>query len=621
MSTLIGWSFLLFVGCAPPDGPQTAICDPNDSTLCLLPWPSSRFQRSNGSSPTGIRVEVDSQALGREQDCSQLNQADGFSRITPILSAFGADIAVPDGIWLDGPLRVYLAEPDHEKYGEPVPLAFHVVKEIDFRGTLKSLLVGYTQVVLEPGARYVAVVTDDLEVVDATVLAPSPETELILGLRRGENQSERQLASYHRATRDVLQDIGIRTDEVVRVWDFYTRSDASGALQEMRSQALAAVDDGGVVAVADSVTVVPNGPVLMTILGHLEGVPIFHEDGVMTTDSQGVPVATRTGNAPFRMVVPRTDADYPIVIYGHGGGGAYTDATFDRLITEMGAAKISMPFHGWGREETIRSMLALIDAVEQSGLSANLLLQSFADIGAMNRAIPGALTQMLEAQTIGGFPNPAAGRKPTSDPTIWIGHSLGATAGLTHVLSEPDIGYAVLSAGGLRWSQWMQHSIVWREYLEAVLGSGYGGDIGASHILAVTQTLWDPVDAALQWRDMRSAPLMALVMENLGDTFMPNFATSASAAMLGAVYVGEPIQAHLDAGWEIEVTGQTAMTQYSLANADEADLHDLIFGAHEAGTSAQEQIRDFFQSVWAGNPTITIPDGCATNTPSTQCNF
>ncbi len=68
---------------------KTPSCDELDTSHCLLPFPSSRFQAKDSSTPTGVRIHLPQGQLANDKgtalDVTDWNRNDGFSPGTPIL--------------------------------------------------------------------------------------------------------------------------------------------------------------------------------------------------------------------------------------------------------------------------------------------------------------------------------------------------------------------------------------------------------------------------------------------------------------------------------------------------------------------------------------------------------
>src|SRR5512139_1480438 len=93
------------VACGGDDGGSVpAECNALGSTGCVLPWPSSVYERDDASSPTGVRLDLPLGALPLnfdkiEIDPARINQRTGFSPMSQILLTFpgGDDGSNPVG--------------------------------------------------------------------------------------------------------------------------------------------------------------------------------------------------------------------------------------------------------------------------------------------------------------------------------------------------------------------------------------------------------------------------------------------------------------------------------------------------------------------------------------------
>ena len=141
--------------------PLTAACGDMDTARCLLPWPSSTFSVADKSTATGIRVQVDPSSLIAPDDPTTINLADGFSRVTPLVTAFEANVGtLPTGA--EGSIRLILAQPGAPGFASSVPLRFDVESTQILGESPESFVFGYPLRPLAADSDYVGVVLDDL---------------------------------------------------------------------------------------------------------------------------------------------------------------------------------------------------------------------------------------------------------------------------------------------------------------------------------------------------------------------------------------------------------------------------------------------------------------------------
>ncbi|MBL8635319.1 MAG: hypothetical protein JNM40_18985 [Myxococcales bacterium] len=628
--SLFGW--LPQSGCAGPDdvpvfdvadrapgvrAPRSASCDDQDPTRCLLPFPSSTFTVKDPQTQTGLRLAVSSQELIAGDDAAALNRADGFSLVTPIVTAFAASVsALPVAQQGEGPLRLLLAQPGAADEGRPVPLRYAVEQGQGERGITESFVFAYPLRPLAPASDYVAVVLDDLPIADGARPQPSAQTLVALGLRRPTTQSEAELAAYHAPTRRVLQKAGIDPARVLRVWDFTTRSadDAHKVLATMRQGALQAVAAKQVKVVLDQVVPSSHPQVALTVLGHVEGLPQYIEPtpgSALRLDASGRPVVLGSQKAPFRVVIPAGTGSYRFIMFGHGTGGAYTDSTFDTEIAGAGAAKVGIQFDGWTDSEVLKTLGGILKIVKGSHYATAMLMQAQANAAAIQALLPGALGDALSAPMLLGKPNPAAGRLPTADKTLWAGGSLGGIMGLVAVCADPALRYGVLNVPGAAWTHYIPKSVLF-DMLSPLLDSNYRGVVNAQHALAMTQGIWDEVDGAAWASALQGREAAFLIQESIGDPVVPNAGSEMVAVVTAAQQVGaelSPIPAQIPRA--SEVSRGSAITQYKVADTGAYDIHGFAGRDTPAGRAARSQIVDFVQSIWqTGTAKITVPATC-----------
>lgn len=602
-----------------------------DPGRCALPWPSNTFTVVDRSSATGLRVDLSRAALTPGDDAREANRADGFSRVSPVMTLVRGTVdvnALGDGM---GPFRVYAVR---EGGLTPIPLRFRVITSPNTPP--ESLVVAYPRVPMDPSTDHIAVVLDALPITDAAPPVPSALTRAALGLTAPVTDEQARYRAYHAPTRALLQQAGVDLRRVVRVWDFTTRSRAqpTQTLRAMRERVLRAVDEGHVRVALDRVRVLDAGPAVLEVFGRLVDVPYFLDtEGRVHRDADGAPTPPEgtagVHEVPFRVRVPRGEGGYRVAMWGHGMGGDVTDDSFDDEIAVANAAKVNLRFEGyWGNTvlQSFTRFAAMVKGAEQSTAG---LLQSLADGAAIFRALVGPgddtapqapLARVLAAPTLLGMANPAAGRHPRADGAIWTGGSLGGTMGLVFVRSEPRMTAAVLNVPGAGWSHYLTQSNLYH-LARLVLLNTYPSDIDIHVVLGMAQLNFDDVDGAV-W-DGAGPERPMLLQQSMGDPVLPNIGSELAAASAGASQVAavlNPVQGVMPVD---VVTNGVALTQFRVPArvTQPLDVHGFAARDTPAGVAAREQIVAFITSVWAGTPRITVPPTCERNTPPGSCDF
>jgi hypothetical protein len=601
--------------------PLTASCDAMDPMRCLLPWPSSTFTAADPTSATGLRLAIDPTSLFGGDDPSSANVADGFSRVTPVVTAFpGALAPIPIAADGAGPMRLILAEPDHPAYGSLVPLRFEVRASIDDEN--ESLLVGYPLAPLEPGADYVVVVMDDVPMASGASPRASHTALVALGSEGALSMEEARLAAYHAPSRAALEKAGVDPARAVRMWDFTTRSqdNATKRLRAMRDAAAKAVAGGEVGVTIDSVNAPQDDSAIALIVeGRLTGLPSFASDDLargLTLDAEGLPVAEGAREAPFRVLVPAGTGDYPFLMFGHGMGGSYHDDLFDRELASSGLGKVNIEFHGWTEDDVIDTFVNFTRVFVGAHHSTALLMQSVADGEAIQKAMLGPLGDALAADSLAGMQNPAKGRRPQFDIPVWTGGSLGGTMGLVFASSAKETYSGVLNVPGAGWTHFIPNASVFG-IVGALLKTPYQGNLNVLHAMAMSQGSWDDIDGAVWAAELAGRDSVFLLQESIGDPVLPNPGTEMVAVVTGAGQLGEVLSPILGVAQVDAAEGRTALTQYRVPDTDELDIHGFAARDTPAGAAARDQIQSFLLSVFAGKPVIALPAGCK----DASCDF
>ncbi len=617
----------LFIACQPADddlvvvdrapgdrAPLTGSCNALDDVRCHLPWPSSTFTVAADTS-TGLHLSIDADALPFDDDTSFVESADGFSRVSPLAAGF--DGLVDDSDWA-GSVWLVVAEPGHERYGERIPVWTEVAHDSFGQDTL---LLAYPQRLLPPDAEHLVVVTDELT--GDTPQSQPRGVQVALGLAEPRDQDEADLLGYHAPARSQLDELGLDPAQVLRIWDFTTRSadDHSRRLRAMNATLSSELDALEVVIEVSAED--PDDAIERIVMGHLAGVPSFlDDDGKLVLDDPGLPVVTGTTDAYFRVVVPAGEGDYRVALYGHGTGGDYTDNSFDGEIAANGLAKTGVRWRGWTGDDLLWTLSGLYQFFDGSAVSTAGLMQSLADASVILSAMDGALGDALAADTLLGEANPAAGRRPVLDMPVWVGGSQGGCMGSVLVAVDERLDYGVLNVPGGGWTHMIPGSLLYETAIESLLLTVMGDDMVTMRMaLAMSQTAWDEIDGAAWGQDAVDGGGMFLLQESMGDPILPNPGTAILAEAMGAVMLQPELE---DVPVLDDVSGSvsvTALTQYRVPNTGQYDVHGFAARETPAGDAAIEQIFEFLTSAYEGDPVISFPDGCANVTDDGTCDF
>ena len=616
---------------------RTTACDAVDPGRCLLPFPSSAFMREDPDSPTGRRIYIEDASLPGDgtDEAGFINLADGFSRITPVLTMIegGIDPALTAGrahgpAHEASPLHLINAEPGHPEYGTEIPVWLEVVDDGDPGGT--DLLIAFPTRPMAENAEYVVVVTNELKDAAGAPVAPDLMADVAMARVAPTTSEEAQIAAHHAPARALLDELDtIAAEDVIRVWDFSTRTtdDVTRRLDRMMDIALGGMDGVEVELLSFTPREDPN--IAGIIKGELHGVPDFlTDDRRFVYDDDGLPVAQGTRTTTFRITVPAEGydgpgSDYRVALYGHGTGGDVNDSSFDSEIAGEGVVKVNLEFHGWTGDDLLYTFGDLLTLMRGSEQSTSQLLQAVVDGYALLKALEGDLGVQLRADTIAGEPNPVAGTGPITDDPAWVGGSLGGTMGAIIAAAYPEIDKAVLNVPAGAWSHLVADSYMYQAALQGFLTGSYGSEIDARFAMALMQTSWDDVDGAA-WADRsRADGLKLLLQQSMGDPVVPNQGTDLLAAALQADLVGpalRPIDS-VEPATDDTVIGGVGITQYKVPDSDPFHVHGFAARDTPAGLAAMEQIFGFMRSGWTDEAVIEFPEGCSEVTQDGSCDF
>lgn len=590
--------------------PRSAACDAADPARCLAPWPSNVFTVANSETPTGLRLAIDDATMPDDDPLDALNRADGFSRVSPIITVFPGDVLVGDGA-----VRVLVAEGDN--VGTSITVGCRV-QSLGEDETTETLVICYPRELMDAATEHVVVITDALTDADGGALAPETHAQQALGLDVGDPE----LTAYHAPARAALTAASIDASTVLRLWDFTTRSaqDPRTDLLALRTASLDALDAGTAGVAIDDVEVLANGSVAMIVRGRLTDLPsALLSDAAFARDADNALEVIGTHDAKFRIVVPAGEGDYRVVMYCHGTGGNVGDDSFDELMAENGGSKVAFEIDGWTDDTIIDTVNGLLTPISGGDRVVARVVEALAGGAALLHALAGPLGDTLTAEMIGGVANPAAGRRPMTDEPVWAGGSLGGAMGLIYSHLEPSIIGGVLNVPGTGFSHWLPASNLLSPIL-FTFNNRYGDKALGNIVIAMIQNVFDPMDGA-NWIGLDDNERVFLVQISIGDPVLPNVGSELVATSLKAVQVGAVLSPIVGVEPQTEAVATNGVTQFQVDDEGPISVHGFAARNTVAGEAARSQFIAFVKTLWAHEPVITVPTLCAENTPANSCDF
>jgi hypothetical protein len=536
------------VACGGDDGgpPIEDGCNPLGTTGCVLPWPSSVYERDDAASPTGVHLDLPLGALpvnfdGIEIDPVHINERTGFSPMSQILLTFPGGV---DGANLVGYDRIEASLTDDSPTvivdmttGERVAHFAEVdVNEID--KPEERMLYLRPAARLAGNTRYAVGIRTSL----VGLAGPLESTAAFRKLRDGGKSGNARLDARMPATLAALAAAGIPSSDLVLAFDFTTADDASLIADPLaaRDAAMAVVGDAeSVPYTIKSDTPNPSDGIARILrfdyttpqIADPKGVTGFHRD------ASGKVVVNGTTTTTASIIIPScaTAANKAgIIIYGHGFFGGLDESTGNYLRS---VAKVTCSvvvggiWRGMSSEDVADAVLALNDLNKMHGFGQRVW-QGMVDFMTLTKLAKGKLArELLVDNTATSIVDPAR---------IWFyGVSQGHILGSTLYAYDPTLTRAVLSVGGVNWAIMFERANSWAAYSLPLKGA-YRGVMNSIILQQVIEMGLELVDGGTVAPQIRAGGLPGaapnkqyLQQMSMGDCSVPNLASEYQARSLG----------------------------------------------------------------------------------------
>jgi hypothetical protein len=532
----------------------TVNCDFLVAEHCLLPFPSSTFLRPDPGTRTGLRVNIESEAMPlnrdrRRIDPAEYNTFDGFSPGAVLIAIFteGVDLAasrtspitnIARSLEEDSPTVLLDATT-----GERV---LHFV-ELDEQATIpsKKTFMIRPGVRLSEMRRYIVAIRGLVDQQGNAVEARRP-----FAILRDQLDTPVETIEARRPAMEeifaILAGAGVERDDLILAWDFTvasTESLTSRALS-IRDQGLAANGPGAPPFEVTSVEEDVDSNILRRVRGVFT-VPLFMQSAIpptkMNLDANGVPVQNGTATAPFIVNIPRSAvADgvaHPArpVVYGHGLFGDGTEANAGHLRAFSNRVNVMFAGTDWigMSEEDLMPVQRMIRDLSDFSIIPDRLQQAMLNFILLGR--------LLIAED--GFASHPAFQLDGAElmdrsELYYYGLSQGGIQGGTYLALSPDTKRGVLGVGASNYSILLQRSIDFIPF-QFILNGFYGDQLDRALLYPLLQMVWDRAEPNGYLSHLVADPLpgsqakKVLLQPGVNDSQVGSIGTEIQARSLG----------------------------------------------------------------------------------------
>lgn len=518
-----------------------------------LPFPVSVYERSDPSSPTGVRVDIPVGALpasklsGTPFDPTRLDQRTGWPASLSILWQVegGVDPAtlVPAtniGASIDATGSTAIVD---MMTGERVAHFAEVDANVTSDLTNQAIYLRPAQR-LVGGHRYAVGIRRAVTHPDGSPLQRTPGFQAVIDdVASGSDRLDAARPRLRQALA-ALYAAGVPDSDLVAAWDFTVEDDASAIADPVaaRDSALAAMgplgasltytitdDEGTVMAdprIARRISIDFTTP---EVAG--PGLAGYHRG------SDGLPTASGTEIAhAFLMVPPCATAATPagILMYGHGFFGDLNELKTSEYLRDLSAdgclVIAGTEWVGMSSDDLQSAFAALGDLSMSAGFGERVW-QGMVNTIALEQLLRGAFASTVLVDGTGAS---------IVDPTrvYWLGISQGSILGATFMAYDPFVTRGVLHVGGENWTVLFERSNEW-EVFGSPLKASYPTPPDASLMQEILEIGMEQVDGATAGTmNIPGAPDKQILQHmSVGDAQVPNLGALFQARTLGMTLI------------------------------------------------------------------------------------
>jgi hypothetical protein len=539
----------LVLGCGDDPAPVAAECNPLGTTGCVLPWPSSIYERADASSPTGVRLDLPVGALpvnfeGIEIDPTWINRRTGFSPMTQILLTFpgGVDdsnLVFHDDIaasLTDASPTVILNLATGERVAHFAEVDVNEIDRLD-----DQILYLRPAARLAGGTRYAVAIRDSLRGKTGPLARSAAFDAMLDRAASGHARLDATRARTAEAL-DALAAAGIPRDDLVVAFDFTTAdddtliADALGA----RDAAMAVVGDGEGVAYTVTATMPAPSPGTARIVRFDYTTPAIADLAGFHRDADRRVIVSGATTTQGSIVIPScaTPSNKAgIVVFGHGffGGLDESTGTYLRQFAQATCnVVIGGVWRGMSSDEVSDALFAFNDLNRLPGFGERIW-QGMVDFMTLTRLARGKLARELLVDAPGS-PTPASIVDP--DRLLFYGISQGHILGSTLYAYDQVVQRASLGVGGANWAIMFERANSWQAFSLPLKGS-YGGLQSSVILQQVIEMGLELVDSAtvaprLLAGGVPGTPAKQWLLHmSVDDCSVPNLASQYQARSIG----------------------------------------------------------------------------------------